>query len=481
MFRKITLILLLFIFVMATGANCSCSGQKKPSATPINLVMWGVFDDESVYKPIIDQYRQLYPNVTITYVKKSYDEYEKETVDALAGNRGPDIWMIRNDWVYQHQDKLVPMTKGLLQKSTNDPRNDIVIYTDTFPDIAVKDNIINGKILGLPLSIDTLAVYYNKEHFTEVQRDLYAATKNDIAALFNYPPNNWEEFLKMSELLTKKDASGNIVRSGAAIGTALKTPYATDILVAMMLQNKTEMVSADKLTAMFNLPITKGTGELVYPGTEALKFYTSFSKPGNENYMWNDTMNEAVLAFMEGKTSMMINYAYIRNRLEQEAPNLRYAVGPLPQIAGATESVDYASYYTETVTNNSKNPEAAWQFINYMFNTGLGEYLAATRKPSPKRISVLSVPNTKERATLGGDPLMYQPMTAKYWYKGAYPNKIDNVFFEMINSVITQNEDFQRAIDKAATLTTELYKLTQEIIKAIPSSNPSISPTTTKK
>lgn len=459
MTRKIIIGLLVIVLFSTTGASCFNNTQTVKEK--VTLTMWGVYDDASVYQPIIDTYEQLNTNITINYVKKDYATYEQETMNALAAGKGPDIWMIRNDWVAAQYDKLQPMTSGLFKKSESDTRTDIQIYEDTFPEIAAEDNIINNKIYGVPLSIDTLVVYYNKNHYSAKQGELYSSNNTADGQLFLTTPNNWEDFLKVSKMLTVKDASGNITRAGAALGTANNVNESYDILAALMLQNKTEMTSADDLTATFNLPISKDTGQNTYPGTEALNFYTSFADSTKENYMWNTSMPNSVEAFEQGKVSMIIDYGFLRNRLAQEAPNLNYAIGPLPQVPGDTTSTDYASYWVQTVTNNCKYPGAAWKFIKYLSDNA-ETYDSATNRPSAKKVSNLLLPETKQRAALGGNPLSYQPMTAAYWYKGIYPNQVNSAFYTMIEDVIVNKQPLQISIDKAASTVTNLYKLSAE-------------------
>jgi len=479
-YKKIIFGLIIFIIVSTTGVACNCtSGDKKSKLPTIDLTIWGPLDSEEVFKPIIDNYilkTRDEVNLSIEYVKKDYAEYEEETLNALAAGTGPDIWVIKNDSVYKHADKLEPMPEGFFKKSDKDTRSDIKIYEDTFPLIAVEDNIVDSKVYGVPFSIDTLVVYYNQEHFSEARKYLYKEGRKEEAKLFNIHPNNWEEFLKISEILTQKNDAGKITRAGASLGTAKNVEHSTDILAALMIQNQTKMVSADRLTATFNLPVTKETGEPTYTGTQALNFYTSFANPNKENYMWNTSMPNSVDAFMQGKTSMMIHYGYVRKRLEQEAPTLKYKIGPFPQISVATQSSDFASYWTNAVTNNSQNPNEAWKFIKYIFNYKLNSYLSATKKPSSEKINNLLIPNTKERVKSGEDPLKYQTMTAKYWYRGKYPVKVANAFYQMLQDVIINKEPLQKAIDASASIVTELYKMSA---KSSTGSSPSPSPTPT--
>ena len=65
---------------------------------------------------------------------------------------------------------------------------------ETFVDTAVADSVINNKIFGLPLSFDSLLLYYN--------RDLLNVA--DIPT----PPLTWSEFSEAVTRLTKLDKQG---------------------------------------------------------------------------------------------------------------------------------------------------------------------------------------------------------------------------------------------------------------------------------
>lgn len=422
--------------------------------------MWGLFDDESVFTPIIEDFQRDNPTIKITYVKKDYADYEEKSVDAIASGEGPDIWLIRNDWVWKHYKKLIPMPDGQLAKndSSNQTRSNEEIYKDTFAPIAATDNIIDGKIYGLPLSIDTLSLIYNKDIFKEERQKLLDEKKiSQSDKTLSDPPSNWEEVISNVKLLTQKSGD-NITRPGISLGTSNNIDRATDILYALMLQNNTNMVATDKKSATFNLPITKQTGEPVYPGTQALDFYTSFSNPQKETYSWNSSQGNAYDMFKQGKLAMMIDYDFQVNRLKQEVPNLNFDFAPLPQIKNVESPTDYASYWTESVTKNSKHPESAWQFIAYMGSRGLTNYLRASKRPSPLKPNASSIPKVSERVDHKSATFTFQVESAKDWFKGRYPIKVDQVFTELINNVSSRLVGSQAAIDTAANKVTILLQ-----------------------
>lgn len=456
--EKIILVCLVFVMIATTGLSC-VPGTSSTQQPEITLTMWGLFDNAEVWAPIIKDFQIDNPNIKVNYVKKDYNEYEDKTVDALASGNGPDIWLIRNDSVYKHHQKLVAMPSGLLTQTQNTQgKTDEEVYKQTYAPVAAEDNIIDGKIYGIPMFIDTLALIYNTSLFQAERlalEDAKQVTSNDQTLLV--PPLTWEDIITYTKLLTKKNGT-NITQAGIALGNSNNVSNAADILYALMLQNGTKMVSDDKKSAAFNLSQSKTTGEPVYPGTQALEFFTSFSNPSKETYSWNNSMPNSYDTFKQGKLAMMIGYAYQVNQLKQEVPTLNFGVAPLPQIKGASTPVDYASYWTETVTKNSKNPDSAWRFIAYASGKGLNNYISTTKLPSPLKANDAIVPKITERNVNKANTFAFQVNSAQDWFKGRYPLKVDQTFLDMINNVAVYNQPSQTAIDSAATKVTQLLQ-----------------------
>jgi len=296
--KKINNIIKIFIIIAIIFSFSGCNNnhdEKQAPAKKVSLKIWRLFDSDEIMQPIIDEFiadRSDKYDLTIEYKQKDYKEYVETTTNALAAGEGPDIWMIRNDWVAREYDKLEPLPENILTLEQ---------YKNLFPEIVNKDNIIDNKIYGIPWSVDTLALYYNPQIFAEAREQIEDAgiidSEND--KILEEPPSNWEELIRAVKYLTKKNGD-NIERAGIAMGTKNNVDHSIDILTALMLQNHTQMVSDDLLTATFNLAINKESGKPVYSGTKALEFYKSFSHPDKEVYTWNDSMPNSVQAFISG-------------------------------------------------------------------------------------------------------------------------------------------------------------------------------------
>jgi len=132
-------------------------GGFSPGPKRVQLEFWGTYDDPYIFSDIIRDFKKIYPNISIRYRSIPFESYEKTVIDALAAGQGPDIWMIHSTWLPKHKDKLRPLPKDL-DYSLADFKNDFV-------DVAEKDLVDDGKIYAVPLYIDTLALYYNKDLF----------------------------------------------------------------------------------------------------------------------------------------------------------------------------------------------------------------------------------------------------------------------------------------------------------------------------
>ncbi|GAI11114.1 unnamed protein product, partial [marine sediment metagenome] len=124
-------IILVIVIVLTRGKKDTEDKTQYPSGD-VTLIYWQLFDDEEALEPIIKEYQEKHKNVTIKYVKKDSAEYETELINSLAGGSGPDLFMIKNDWLPKHQDKLEPIPEDYMSVDE---------YKDIFAPVAAQDLI----------------------------------------------------------------------------------------------------------------------------------------------------------------------------------------------------------------------------------------------------------------------------------------------------------------------------------------------------
>lgn len=401
--------------------------EKRPQKA--DLEFWGVFDDSDVFEPLISDFTKQFPYIQIKYYKKTVQDYEKDLLDALAAGQGPDILMLHHTWLPRYQNKIKPAPSDLIVFNN---------FRDSFVDVAVSDFVKDGQIYALPLSVDTLALYYNKDIFN---------TKG-----VSQPPKTWEEFIETVEKITEKDNWGNITLAGAAIGTARNINRSTDILCLLMLQSGVQMTNSAKTAAAFDQALYL-EGKPYYAGQEALQFYTDFANPIKSVYTWNQWLYYSIDAFYEGRTAMMFNYAYQLPTVRAKSSYLNFAVAPMPQIKDTAKAVNYANYWGLAVSNNSKNPETAWQFINWLAQKEQDrKYLELAKRPTARRDLIDWQKNDPDLGVFS-----QQALSAYSWYQ-VDNSAIETILADMVESVVGRETNIKEAISKAVNQITLLMQ-----------------------
>lgn len=458
--KSLALTLLLSVFI-TTGQGCG-GGTSVATQEKVELEYWRVFDDADSFDGIIEAYRASHPNVRINYKKLRFDEYEEELVRALAEDRGPDVFSIHNTWLPAYKDLLLPMpasvtvseqeTQGTLRKEvvvvekekpTMSQRElksafveqvpkDVVMEYQPDPEIAAEDSIF-----GLPLSLDSLALFYNKDLL-------------DAAGIAT-PPANWEEFQDDVELLTQYDDKGEIVQSGAAIGTAENIERSTDILSLLMIQNGTQMTDDQGRVAFQTIP--DGTPQDIFPSLDAVEFYTDFSDPTKKVYTWNDSMSGSFEEFTAGKTAFFFGYSYHLPLIRTAAPKLNFAVGAMPQITNG-KVANYANYWVEGVSKTTEYPDWAWDFVIFAASEEqVSSYLDTANKPTALR----NLLNTQlEDEDLG--TFATQALTAESWYHGLDATAAEEALRDLISAIAANPEDPEKVIGSTARIVQQTYE-----------------------
>lgn len=404
-------------------------GSRPAKSSQATLEFWGLFDDSAIWQPIFNAYKKSNSNISFNYVQMNPDTYERDLLEALASGKAPDIIMFNSSWLAKHGNKISPLPETMMTL-----RN----FQEVFPDVATVDFVSQNKIYALPVWIDVLAMFYNKDLFNTA----------GIAT----PPKTWDDFTKAVQKLSDKDKFGNLTKSGAAIGAANNVDKAADILSLLMLQAGAKMISDDGAEAAFDKSIT--VGDSTYkPGESALRFYTDFTNPKSNAYAWNDKLPNSFDAFTSGQTAIIFDYAVNIPRLKQKAPNLRLGIAPVPQLTDATKAVNYADFWGYSVPAVSKHSFAAWNFLVFLTSKDMNKYFSETVLRPASRRDVLA--EERDSLDLGAfsDPIL----SATNWYR-VDPEAIGNIFKDMINSVILGNIKPADALDDAAAKVTFLMK-----------------------
>lgn len=456
------------VLLALAGQGCTraLSPETQAAARPVTLRIWSVVDDYDVYQASVNEFRRDHPNVSVDYRRLRVEEYEDELLDALAEDRGPDIFLIHNTWTNKYLTKIVPMPRttrtayrvmsDTLKKEPTwelraEPTISLVQFRDTYADAISHDLLRTVNVaaegqpsdfqerpMGIPVGLDTLALYYNKDIL-------------NVAGIPT-PPENWTQFADQVRQITRLDSNGNILQSAASIGTAYNVERSTDILTALMIQNGTEMSTPDGAPFFHIMPASIQGSREEPPSFQATQFYTDFANPATDVYTWNGNQPASLDAFIQGRTAFFFGYSYHYDTIRSRGPRLNLGLTKLPQIEGNPVK-NVANYWYWAVSRKSRNQDVAWRYLNTLTNAETVKTVLDNAKRPAARKSLLSAQLEDEHVGVFAS----QVLTAVSWYKGKDPEAMERALQQLIDDVVTGARDVERAIYFAANQVGQTY------------------------
>ena len=381
--KKVFIILLVVILVGAFGflgykflypqvMKMQKQGQK------VTLTYWGLWETPEAFNEILADWDKTHPNIKINYTNQSPKEYRERLQSALARGDGPDLFRMHATWLPMLKNDLEPVPAQVLSPSTLD--------SSYYP--VVKSSLVLGdKIMGIPLMMDTLALFYNEDIFKLAGKT---------------PPTTWEELRQTACDLTVTDPdNGSIQTAGVALGSTTNVDHWSDILGLTLLQNNadlgkpTDKVAQDAVT-WFNLFQTNAACQ--------------------DKHVWDATLPNSTMAFATGKAAMFFGYSWDVFEIKAINPQLNFKIVATPRLAD--ENLAWASFWAEGVAKNSKNKDAAWEFMKYLSSKETMEkYYQAQSKV---RLFGEIYPRSDMAASLTTNeliaPFVEQAARAKTWY-----------------------------------------------------------------
>lgn len=387
------------------------------------LIYWGLWEPSSVIQPLIDEYESIHKGITILYSQQTYTNYESRLYTRLQQSStstepAPDIFRIHNTWIPKYYKYLYPLPASTMTADT---------YADTFYPTAVSDfTAKDGNIYAMPLEIDGLVVYYNKQ----------LLAKAGITEV----PSDWDSFIELAQKLTTKTSAGKITQSGLAIGTSSNVTHSADILSFLMLQQGISIIDDSRTTVTLNTTKVKSVVDT----------YTSFAI--GDDAIWDSSLGSDLNMFYQGKLAMMIAPSWTAFDILQSASTIEFGMAKLPQLAANDTPIYYATYWGEAVSENCSNPKAAWDFINFLAQKEQQKAFfsnAAKIRAFGEPYSLVELnsdlASNKYLAAIGESAAQM-----KSWSMGD-ESFVKATLNEMITSIVEDDEDSQTAIKTAET------------------------------
>ncbi|MCD4704569.1 extracellular solute-binding protein [bacterium] len=432
--NKKIILSLLFIFIISSGFGCTKNPLVKKDVVlrPVSIEIWGVHENENNLSLLIDAFKKIHPTVTIKYKKFTPQEftngyYEDQLISEWAKDKGPDAYFIPNNYIAKFKDFITPLPAKVklpfreikTSKIGYFSKTDVINYTkdlpttslkkliSNYPEVIYDDVVINNQIHGLPLSLETIGLFYNRDIFNNA----------NIAQA----PKSWEEFNAAVKKITQLNSDNKFIQSGTALGTTNNIDNASELLMLLMMQNGGDIVSSNKR-------INFNDYQKI---SQAISFYNDFSNPIKEVYSWDESQNNSFDAFKAGQLAMFFGLPYHIDEIKKSAPALNFGIAPVPQV-NKSNPVNIANYWNLVVSHKSKNSDIAWGFIDFATQEkNVKIYLENSQRPTALR----TLQNDSSQNNLNTEPFANQILSARSWYHGLSPEIAKNYLKEMSNYI----------------------------------------------
>lgn len=308
------------VAVALTAAHASAQTQ---------ITLWGDWtgDGERQINTMVNAFNASQNQVRVRYIPQQ-DIITKFLTAATTG-QVPDVivWDRFRTALYAPKNVLAPIDSYITR--------DKVRRADFYGE-ALKELSYGGKTYGLPLTVDARAIFYNKTMFREAGLQ---------------PPRTWAELQQAAIKLTKRDASGKLVRAGILLN---------DVgLFNMWLQQAGgSMLTSDGKKTNFNNAA----------GLRVLDYWNQLINV-NKVYELGFGQGEANAQdpFVTGKTAMVFTGPWSIDGYRKYGKDLDFGIIPPPAgPTGARGSV--MGGFGLAIPQASRQKDAAWTFIKWWLN-----------------------------------------------------------------------------------------------------------------
>lgn len=416
----VAIFLACFVFGVLVFSGVLNFGSKKTANTITgNIVIWGTLPASQINEIINSSIVGAGDTFTIKYVEQNKDTYEANLIDAFANDKGPDLFILPQDMILKNINFISKIPYSSYSKST---------FQKTFIDgadvLLAKDGII-----GFPLLVDPMVLYYNKNILSNES--------------ILYPAKTWDEFFNLAGKLIKKNKDGTIAQAMVALGQYDNVNHAKDIFSLLLLQSGSPIVSQTDTGYTLDLNSSSVTSNGKNPAEQIIEYFLEFSNPSKSSYTWNRSMPNSLDSFTAGKLAFYVGYASELFNIESVNPNLSFDVTTIPQTTGMENKRTYGQMYTVVASKKSKNLSGALMVASKFTGSDFLKSLSnATSIPSASRALLSEKPEDPYLASFFDSVIV-----SRTWLDPDFEVS-EKAFKELMENSISNRLSVGEALDK---------------------------------
>ena len=344
---KYVSMLAVLTLVLGVLAGCSSSTTATPAATEVaateaatqpaateaatsstvtEVTFWADWsgDRQPAVEQMVSDFNASHPNIHVTYVV--VEDPVTKFLTASTSGQAPDvmIWDRNGTALYAPKGVLEPLDEYMAKDG---------VTSDTFYSEALRELTYDGKVYGLPMTVDCRALFYNKKLFAD-------------AGITN-PPTNWDELEQDAIKLTKWDGDKLQVSGFSLSDAGLFSMY--------LMQAGGQLLSEDGTKTAFNSD----------QGMAVLNYWDKLINTDKVYQIgFESGLGEGTDAFVTGQVAMMYSGPWALSTYEKYGDQLDFGVAPAPAGPNGDKG-SVMGGFGMVIPSAAKNKEAAWEFIKW--------------------------------------------------------------------------------------------------------------------
>ncbi len=396
-----------------------------------DVAIWGTLPQRTMDDLIIETFPRS-SDLSITYREIHESVFDRELVEALASSRGPDIILLPQDLIFRHSDKI----NSFPFSSMSERR-----FRDTFIREGELYLTTNG-ILALPLVVDPMVMYWN--------RDLFAS-----AGIAN-APRTWSDFFVLASQLTLEDRNADILQSAVALGEYRNVSHAKEILSALIMQAGAPITDRNASEGVIGVDL-RGPSKDINATASALRYYTEFANPNKSVYTWNRSLPDSQDMLVAGDLAVYFGFASELEGIKRRNPHLDIDAGRMPQTDTGRGDVTFGRMQGLSVLNSSNNSEAAFRVAITLAGESPIRLLAQRIGLPPARRALLA-----DKPTDAYQSVFYASALISNAWLDPDPEETDKIFREMVENVTSSRTTVGNAVNVATKQLDRLFQFGHE-------------------
>lgn len=375
---SIVLVALVLLLSGCSGFQTSNNEEANTNEEGKTVVDFWSFWGSEIRRPVIDKivadFNASQDEIEVKHTFSPWGDIWTKELAAIAAGNPPDVVI---------NDINATATRGMENQAMNLAEFTGDDFSEKFYPELWNATLYEGDSYGIPFNTDTRVLFYNKDAFKEVGLDP------------EKPPTTWAE---LEEYAAKLDVKNGDDYDRLGFYPLWGVGYDVWLLNA----NGENYFGKDNSAETVNINTEQNV--------EVLNWLKSWRERIGENVVNSyqaQIDSQQGNPFFSGDLAMIVQQPTFYTQIREYAEDLNFGVALLPEYKEGSGHTSWGGGFVAEIPEGSSDPEAAWEFIEYLTGAEAQEYWAVKNFDNVANIEAAEAAATSDELSEEGQ-MVYQ-------------------------------------------------------------------------